>query len=365
MTEGRLHAAVGRLEARLRSELARRVLWLTDARRDAFGDESAAMAIVVVLGREHYLERRKSYPVRSWRDLHRVLREELSGAPPTLTLIGPVIEDRREVTFFELLPGRLERAGRAVWLVPESVPLALTLPAQQVAVVRRDGLSYFLADSGVSQIAGGAVVTPALFAMAAGLDPDRAALELDRNQASARLWAGLRRLGLAAWLRLLTPAMSFDLGLAWRPLAPVAGAGLVGYLLLASGYLSFTETLRQRELAALGPEVDSLLRTQHEVERLSLEQGGLARVLRDRQPSYPVWRVAAQAWQHGASLEAVSLVDGSVTLRGTAAAATEILAALAADPGVSDARFGAPVRQLGGREEFVITLKLTGKGHDG
>ena len=364
MTRARLQAAIGPLQARLRAELGRRIVWLSEARCDAFGAESGAAALVAVLGREHYLERRKSYPVRSWRDLNRVLREELLGASPTLTLIGPLSEDRREVTFFELRPGTLERAGRALWLVPESLPLALTLPPQQLAVVRRDGLCYFLAASGVSQIAGGAVVTPALFALAAGLDSDREALELDRDAARVRVLAGLRRLRPAAWLRLLRPNLSIDPGLAWRPLATLAGAGLAAYLLLASGYLSLAQTLRQRELVALGPQVDSLLRTQHELEQLTLEQRRLAQVIGERQPSYRLWRLAALAWQRGASIEGLSLLDGGLTLRGNAPLATDILAALAAAPGVGDARFGAPVRKEGAREEFIITLELTGKGRD-
>lgn len=361
----RLQAAWDGLKGRAWSAVGRRIVWVTDSRRDAFGQPGTAAALVAVLGREHYTERRKAYPIRGWRDLSRVLRVELAGAPPTLTLIGPLVEDRREVTLFELAPAALEQAGRALAVVPESLLVAGTLPAQRVASVDRDGLKYFVASSGVSQVAGGAVVTPALFAIAAGMDEELPALDLDRSEVNRRILQGLLRLPPAAWLRLVNPSLDLDLGLAWRPLLTLAGVGLAACLLLASGYLSVTQSLRERELAALGPEVASLMDAHREVERLGAEQASLAGVLREREPTYPVWRIAASAWQKGALLNGLSIVDGLLTLRGSAPAATAVLEALAADKAVTEARFSAPVRQVGDREQFVITLRLgTDGSHD-
>lgn len=346
------------LRSRLFEALRRRVVWVTDARRDTEGRPNDAAALVAVLGREHYQERRRAYPVRGLRDLHRVLALELANAPATLTLIGPLRDDRREVTFFELDPRVLERVGRALWLVPESLPLALTLPAQRVAAVERNGLRYFLAASGVSQLAGGAVSNPTLFALAVGLDADAQSVALGVGELPSRLLQGLRRLPTAAWLRLLSPTLRTSATIAWRPLVTLTAVGLTGYLLLASAYLSLAESLRKKELDGLGPEVAELLETQRQVERLGLEQQALARVLAERRPSYAVWHVAALAWQKGALLEGFALSDGRLTLRGSAPVATEVLGALAADPSVTDARFGAPVRQVVDREQFLITLTL-------
>jgi hypothetical protein len=139
---------------RLREALQRRIVWLTDQRRDLGGESSSAAALVAVLGREHYIERRRKYPIHSRRDLEAVLRQELAQAPPTLTLIGEPDQEKREVTFFELRPGVLEKVGRALWLVPESAALARTLPRGRVASVERDGYRYFLSANGASQPAG-------------------------------------------------------------------------------------------------------------------------------------------------------------------------------------------------------------------
>jgi hypothetical protein len=365
MKRRRLLATWERVKDQLRAALGRRLVWITDARRDAFGQASVAPALVAVLGREHYMERRKTYPVRGWRDLTRVLDLELAVAPPTLALIGPLAQDRREVTLYELAPTALEQVGRSVFLVPESLLVAGSLPEHRVATVDRDGLRYFVAASGVSQVAGGAVVTARLFAIAAGIDEENPTLELDGAQVNSRLTQGLRKLGPQAWLRLVSPSLKLDLGLAWRPLGALTGAGLLAYLLFASTYLSLAESLRRGELEDLGPEVNSLIETHREVERLGTEKARLTEVLQQRQMTYPLWRIVAGAWAKGASINGLTLTDGRLTLRGNAPSATAVLETLAADQAVKEARFGAPVMQNRDREQFVITLNLDGgSGHD-
>lgn len=365
MTEAAATGTADRLRGWLAAELTRRVVWVTDGRRDAAGAPTTLPALVAVLGREHYVERRKTYPVRSRRDLNRVLALELKDAPATLRLIGPLADDRREVTFYQLEPEAVARAGRALWLVPESLALARTLAPGEIADVERGGLRYFLAASGASQRAGGAVQAPAIFALAVGADPEREAVRIAEPGVFERLLGGLRRLAPAAWLELLNPATRPSAAIEWRPLAALAGAGLVGYLCLASAYLAVTQSLRERELESLGPEVGTLLEAQREVDRLAAEQQGLSQVLAGRAATHQVWRIAARAWAQGAALNALQLVDGRLTLRGTAPVATAVLEAIAAEPGVSDARFAAPTREQRGREQFVITLALAPGVPDG
>lgn len=344
--------------ARLVAALGSRIVWLTDQRRDAAGDASDAAALVVLLGREHYAERRRAYPIGSRRDLDAVLRQELAGAPPTLTLVAPIRDDRREVAFFELKPGVLQRAGRCVWLVPESLALAATLPAGNIASVERQGLRYFVAANGMSQLAAGTVSSPELFAFAAGLEA-AATQEVGAADLRARLLSGLGRLPLDAWLRLRPPSQRVALQLDWRPLLTIAGIGLVGYLALASGYLALTGSSREKALAGLGGEVEKLLASQRDVDRMLAEQQALATLMADRRYSYRVWQAAAVAWDKGAEIGAVRLEDTTLTLRGNADVATDVLAALAAIPGFADAKFSAPVRRSqDGREEFSVALTL-------
>jgi hypothetical protein len=348
----------GGLGGRVKTLLASRVAWLTDERRDASGAATRAATLVTVLGREHYSERRRQYPIVSRRDLDGVLRQELDGRGPTLTLVSPVRDDRREVTFFELEPAVVSMAGPCVWLVPESVALAATLPAGAVASVDRRGYRYFLAANGVSQPSAGSVTSADLFALAAGIDA-RETLALGEVNLRERLVRGLGRLPSAAWLSLRTPSLQPRLQLDWQPVALLAGAGLVAYLALASAYLALARDARESELAGLGGEVEKLLGAQRDVDRRLAEQSGLAAVVADRRSTYRLWQPVSVAWGKGASIDSIQLQDAKLTIRGSAPEATDVLAALSAIPGFADAKFSSPVREgSSGRQEFNVTLTM-------
>jgi len=351
---------------RLGTALRQRIAWLTDARRNLSGVATEAPVLVVVLGREHYLERRRRYPIHSQRDLDAVLKQELAHAAPTLTMVGEPEQDKREVAFYELRPGVLEKVGRAVWLVPESAILSKTLPKGRVASVDRDGFRYFLASTGASQPAGGTVASAELFALATGLDGTEGPITLDREQAAQRISAGLRALSPRDWLRLRRPAASSQARVDWRAVGTVAGIGLVAYLALASGYLLLTTESRETKLGTLGPEVESLLDAQREVDALAAQREGVQKVLAGQADTHELWRIVGIAWSKGANLNAVELLDFELTLRGSARSATEVLAALDVAPGVDSARFSAPVRGAkSGGEEFAITLTMSRKATGG
>lgn len=355
-------STLGRLEAALK----RRIAWLTDERRDLLGTPTAIPALIVVLGREHYTERRRHYPIHSRRDLEAVLAQELAQAPDTLTLIGDPEQDKREVSFFELRPGVLEKVGSALWLIPESALLAGTLPAGRVASIERDGYRYFLSATGASQPAGGMVATPELFALAIGLAAGEGALQLDRQAVAGRLTRGMRALPPSAWLRLRRPSRLRQPAMEWRAVATVTGVGLAAYLALASGYLLWTRQAREAQLEALGAEVESLLAAQREVDRLVAQRAGLGKVWRDRADTYQMWRIAGLAWGKAAQLSAIELKDGDLTLRGRAPVATDVLAVLDQGVGVTGAKFSAPVRSgRDGLEEFVISMKLVRQEAEG
>jgi hypothetical protein len=357
MSDTAEHATSG-IGARLGHAVGRRVVWLTDERRDSKGEPSRAAALVTILGREHYGERRKKYPVLSRRDLAGVLAQELAGASPTLTAIGPVADDRREVAFFEIKPEVIGHAAPCFWLVPESLALAATLEPGQIAAVERDGFRYFVAWNGVSQPSGGAVTSPDLFALAAGLDGGDI-VKISGGELRARLLVGLRRLPADSWRRFVAPSMRPRVEVQWQPLALMAGVSLVVYLALASAYLNLTRNAREKELAGLGSEVSKLLVAQHDVDQVLAEQAGLAAVMADRRSTYRIWQPVAVAWSKGATITGVQLQDSKLTIRGNAAAATDVLAAVSAIKGYDDAKFSAPVRQDSrGREDFSLTLTL-------
>lgn len=350
---------------RLRRALARRIVWLTDGRRDASGEITGSRALVAVLGREHYSERRRQYPILSRRDLDGVLKQELAGGLPTLAVVSAARDDKRDVTFYEFKPEVLAQVAPAFMLVPESLALAATLPAGRVATVERAGFRYFLASGGVSQPEGGAVTSAELFAMAAGLDASDA-VTIPGERLHDRIVSGLGHLKPETWLQLRMPSLGQRIEIDWRPIATMAGVGLVAYLALASGYLAVAREAREKELAGLGSEVEKLLVAQRDVDRMLSEQAGLAAVMADRRNTYRVWQVVSVAWGKGAQIKSVELRDATLTIRGDAAVATDVLAAIDAIPGFADAKFSAPVRSgRSGREDFSLVVTMQPEANRG
>ncbi len=89
------------------------------------------------------------------------------------------------------------------------------------------------------------------------------------------------------------------------------------------------------------------------------EQKGLAALLAERRHTYRIWQVVSVAWGKGATLRGVELKDTTLTLRGNAKVATDVLAAVAAVPGFADAKFSSPVRKGNlDLEEFTLTLTM-------
>jgi hypothetical protein len=347
------------LPGRLERFIASRTVWVTDQRRDLDGSPSARPAFAAVVGREHYVERRRRYPIDARRDLERVLAQELQGRPDTLTAIGPAREGGREVSFFELKPEASSLIGRTFFVVPEGLVLAGTLGPGQIAGVQRSGFRYFLSGSGISQPAGGAVGTPELFATAIGQYGGEGTVAIDEAELRRRLPSGLRRIPIGTWLGLRRSTTRQPLDIDWRKLGTWSAIALAGYLTVASAYLELTTEARERELATLGAEVDSLLAAQNRIEKVGGELAAIDGILSERRDTYRLWAVVNAAWSKGAAINRIVLKDTQLTIYGTAPMSTDVLSAVAATAGVANARFSSPVRSIGERlEEFALTLTL-------
>jgi hypothetical protein len=349
---------IGRARHALRSSLQARVAWLTSDRRSLAAGEPGAGAVALVLGREHYSERRKTYPILRYADLARVLKLELAGSPNTLAVIGPIRSDRRVVSFYDMDPSVVQAFGRAAWVFPESLLLSRTLAEDAVARVQRSGLEYFLAGSGESLPVTGALRSAAMFELAVGLPGGQPAATLAGDDIPERLWTGLRRLPSSAWISLFRSPLD-GIAIPWRQLGTAVGVFLLAYLSLASAYLGIATKLRQAESERLGGDVRSLLAARSELDRFAGERAGLLAVVRASPESYPIWRVVALAWQKGASITGLSFADRELTLRGNAARATDILAALAADPALADVRFTSAVQRGDANlDEFSLAARV-------
>ena len=363
MKQNRLRGVLERIAQGVVDRLLRFVTWHASDSRNLSRQAGDRYPLVIILGREHYSERSKSYPALRRRDLEKVLREELAGEPPTLTLPGPISGDRREVTFFRLDRDVIESLPRSLFIVPESVLLGTQLAAESWADVQRQGYRYYLFRRGPSQPAGGVLGARELVAMAAGVDPDRAAEEWrGADELLGRLRRALPALPALTWwsCRNPLPRRIGTAGIAWKPIGLTAGLMLFAYLSLSSVYLQALLSQRDGALTVLGPDIQAGLVADDEARAYETRRDALIELWSGRSDTQRLWQAVALALQDGASVSRLDLRDGRVSLRGEAPDATEILTVIASTPGFLDVSFDAPVRSArNGRQNFALSFDLS------
>jgi hypothetical protein len=350
---------------RLRAAVLARLVWLIDYRLTFAGDSAERYALLAVIGREHYRERRKRYPIVSRVELGRVIALELAGRTDTFWRMGPPVNNVREVQFFELSPEAGESRIRALFWFPESLVASFALSSGDVAKISRNDFSYFLSDRGGNQLSGGAIVSPALFRMASGLPlagDDREFVDAD---VLVLLRSGVSRLTPSDWWRFKSPEWKRLAAELWQPISALTVVSVLVYLCIVSAYLFSAQILREHELAKLGPEVSPLLEAQRQIDVLVTERASMQRVFESKVAAWPMWEVAATAWRSGAAITTLSFKDGEVTINGSAASAIDLLQALAKSEGVSEAKFESGVRQSANEQLFVIRVKLKSGLNDG
>ena len=85
MNDAGTQTILQRFAASLVNRLSRHVTWHGGTDHNLADEAGRHFPLVLILGREHYKERRRTYPALRRRDLAKVLRQELAGEPPTLT----------------------------------------------------------------------------------------------------------------------------------------------------------------------------------------------------------------------------------------------------------------------------------------
>lgn len=363
MSSDRPRSLLGRIADSVIRRLLRRVVWHASQGRNLSGEPGAHLPLVVILGREHYAERQKSYPALRARDLQKVLQQELAGQPPTLTLPGPVRGDRREVRFFRLNSDVVDALPQSLFVIPESVVLAAQLSEDDWADVERQGYRYFLFGNGVSQPAGGALAQRELVAMASGVDPDRSPEEYHGSEEMVlRLRRSLSSLSASTWWSCRNP-ISRDWGLdrvAWKPVGLTAGLMLFAYLALSSIYLQSLLSQRSGALDELEPQIQEGLVADNEARAYEAQRDALIELWSGREDTQQVWEAVAIALRNSATVSRIDMRDGRVSLRGEAPDASEVLAVLASTPRFDDVSFEAPVRSgRNGRQTFELSFVLS------
>ena len=327
----------------------------------------------LVLGREHYFETSKEYPIANKRELQRALRFDDNLAPFTginFQQIARINEQSHRVTFWVVKPQVLECLAVPPWLLfPESYLLAQALDDNiEIASIERAEATLFVSKVGKTLSSGlQSPYTPNLqhFAFSTGSAMNRDNSQHYPTQTTSfteLLVKGLKALSLPHFSDFFvkTEQQTWQ-NYPWKKAGIISGVFFAVYLALSSAWLVYQQQQLQAQLTAQSSEVDQALSLQKQFKQAQQWQRLLTEPLQDLQPYWNVWPVVLETLNTGARLSGVHYKGDLVTLRGETnkeTKATDILAKLAKNTKVLSAKFASPVKAYRGKERFTISFSF-------
>ena len=343
-----------------------RISVLTDCLRTVDGMPVDRSDWICLIGRENYLESRKTYPRIAEDELARIVALELSAdrGATVFWCFGRETEQHREVLFFTV-HAAVSLPSEALLWVPETLLAAKLLGPSQLGVLRRNDREFFFADGSPGAARAGLMQTADLYAMGVGRDFQGDPLIIEGFLKFDQIVAGLKAQPARAWAGFVNRPF-------WRRFGEstaLAGAACLSvgflYLLLSSGYLWAHARFVESRLAEISPKVSELITAQRQLGELEGQVTEITRELSARQLTFDHWRLIKLMVDQGAAISYLQYVDSTLTIRGLATSATQILGIVSKAEGVHGARFSSPVRQSGEREEFAIEVSIKGVANEG
>jgi hypothetical protein len=355
----RFSAIVARFRGRLRNQVARHVQWVSDQPRDLLGQVSSNSPWVVILGRERYQVDVQRLPISGWLDARRAADLMRVEGGWSMAIVGDWNGTHRLVAFYKLTEGVAKDILTVPFWLFETQLLSRSLPHEQVFLIERFGFRYFLAPPERSQVAGSLIDNPVRFALSVGASEQAVAPKaLDAVELSAHLLNALGQLRLSLWVQAISRNMLERISAIAIPALTASAVVLGAYLLGSTAYLWGMKNLRERQLAALGPEVATLLETQRNVDTLAREVNAVSSLVNSRVISYQSWSLIPAVWDSGGAVFGVAFKEGRAVVRGATVDATGLLSVMSQNPNFESVRFESPVRESSGRQDFSIGVSF-------
>jgi len=331
----------------------------------SYGEPPSSIDCLIV-GKEHYSEDSRSYPIQSSKEMKKIMALEAQASEELmLYIIGPYVDGMRTVVTWKVQRRVVEQYEIKPWfIVPESALLVDTTQAQLLIAHRANRTFWFTHRQGqfVSAEKKGLIANEMMFLTSAGLNVDIEPVTLDES-------AYLDRLMGAIAPRLLSDFGGFKTSL--RQLKTIDWASHIKYsgavvVLLLSGYFGITSLylslrLQGAEQAAIEyrdktREIFTLNAQQKESTEKSVQLTGVVDLVNS--PSV-FWRVVGPLAEEGVIVKQLRMIpDGTFSVSFEAKRATDVLARFSRDKAILDPKFRGQTIKVKDKERFTIAFKI-------
>ncbi|MCJ8272064.1 MAG: hypothetical protein MJK04_22040 [Psychrosphaera sp.] len=348
------------------TDTLRRVEYDSQNKRVRYGEGQPEAVDILIIGKEHYSEENRTFPLQSRKELNKILKLEADNSDGIMLYsIGRYIEGQCSVTSWKIKsPLLAELALTPIFVVPESALLLGDKPGQLFSASRNNRTFWFIDNQGqfLSAEKKGLISSSTMFLASAGLSDQTTCAELDDNDYLALLTESLLPVlltNLGGFKTSLRKLESID----WLSHLKYSGVAVV---LLFSGYVGLTSLyLNMRLDSAKQAQVVYASKTR-DVFALKAQLGVVEQ--KDQQitdinnaVSAPnvIWRFIAPLAKRGIKFSRVSMSpDGTYTVAGEADKATDVLEFIKSDPLVKEPQFVGQNTVINGKDRFSIGFKI-------
>jgi hypothetical protein len=328
--------------------------------------EAISRKLILILGRQHYHETVKDYPIENINDLKRALRNEPLLAPYDgirLTKIDKLFDRTHRVTIWVIKHTVLSSLKHRPWfLIPESAAITAVKTAQPI-IAQRFGKRLFA----VNSVSG--IVSTELdhqkdsdtnwrlpFEVGSGIDQISS---LDEHQTYRCFISGVKRLLTSVPATFFLPIEFGELNsYPWAAAGKLSALILSTYLLLVSAGLGVYSWRLDQQLLVAKEETKSALEIRREIKNKNffIEEHNSIRT--NTQPLWLVWDLLLDLRKDKVVIRNVDNQKGALVIRGHATRASDILQQLSDDPRVLSADYLSPIKKSPEGERFAINITL-------
>lgn len=316
---------------------------------------------VLILARGCFLQTQEFISVRSVSDVQKMMALK-GNDPATHYFIGEWKQNRREVTQVKLHQKFIDVCQQAVFVIPASLLLSVSLPLGAFEIVFPHSRLYALKsgpDSFHCVQQSSLVDSEHKAALMLGMPSGSAVNLLDTKQAGKILCQSILKWPLNWWRAAHVRSLQQHSAIPYKALGVVSAAVFLMYQVFATIYIDVALSQAQSTIERTQPEVNKLLDQRSSAEQNENEFLELKANHADTTIPLLFWSIVAQLELENVELN-IATFDGKqdMLVYAEGESATTTLEVLLASPYIAKADFASPVRKVRNREQFSIKIEL-------
>ncbi|WP_041421737.1 hypothetical protein [Shewanella sediminis] len=325
--------------------------------------ERSNLAKVMIVARQHYIERAISLPITLTKDVNAAIQFEIESLQSEFHLFHKIIStaDGKTQVMIWQIPRDIVPKG-VMLVLPETYLLSFILETNQVCVYQApSGAGPVKLVKTTKKICSSASEQQslAIFSQAAGVNLQNT-LDISAEEFLSHLLNALKisvkHLVTGFWVK--PSAEKKDWGQILKPLIVPIATFFIGYLAITSLYVSYRLSTVSNMIEDQREDIDTVLTLQSSIHELQNQIEQYQSMSSSEEPAFRMWQVFAPLYKQGIQFKFIRYNGQQVFFSASAKSASKVLEQLLNVKTVISPQFSTAVRKTGDEETFIIKFSL-------